>query len=191
MVLLPTTTRCASQASADETICQLFIKHPNWLWAAEKAQDHWHVPISELMAIIYQESHFAEHAAPKRLMLWHYIPWTRKTSAFGYAQATNATWQLYCQNRGRLSADRSDFADAVDFVGWYASFAHEKLHIAKNDTYNIYLAYHEGINGYKSRSYQNKHWLTHVAGKVSQHKQQYHQQLMQCLHHLPKKPWWF
>lgn len=174
-----------------DNLCRLFLDRPHWLWDAEKAQHRWRVPVSELMAVMFQESHFRRGATPARQKLFNYIPWLPKTTAEGYAQATNETWRVYVQNRKRLSADRDRFADAVDFVGWYISYAHQKLRIAKSDTYAAYLAYHEGILGYQQKSYKHKFWLKHVARKVKKRAQLYHVQLMRCMHQLPKRPWWY
>lgn len=192
-VALISLTGCSSQTKTPKAsnLCHLFLKTPRWLWAAEKAEHRWRVPMSLLMAVIYQESHFRRGAAPKRTKLFNSIPWLRPTSAEGFAQATNETWRVYCRNRQRFSANRDDFSDAVDFVAWYVSYAHQKLRIAKNDPYRAYLAYHEGITGYKRKSYRAKFWLRIVARKVRRRSYRYHRQLVQCLHTLPKKPWWY
>ncbi len=171
-------------------LCLLFLDRPHWLWAAEKAQHRWRVPMSELMAVMYQESHFRRGATPKRQKLFKIIPWFPSTTAEGYAQATNETWRVYVKNRHRLSADRDRFSDAVDFVAWYISYAHQKLRISKANPYTAYLAYHEGVNGYQQKSYWHKIWLKHVAKKVQKRAKKYHNQLMGCLHTLPKRPWW-
>jgi hypothetical protein len=179
------------KVSQTNNICQLLSKNPHWLWATEKAQKRWRVPMSLMMAIINQESHFQRGAEPKRKWLWHKIPWFRPTSAEGFAQATDETWYVYCKSRHRLSANRDNFSDAVDFVGWYINYAHQKIRIAKNDPYAAYLVYHEGPRGFSEKSYRHKYWLLHVARKVKKQAWRYHHQLTHCLKKLPKPPWWY
>ncbi|OGT46328.1 MAG: hypothetical protein A3F17_09115 [Gammaproteobacteria bacterium RIFCSPHIGHO2_12_FULL_41_15] len=174
-----------------ENVCQVFLDNPRWLWAASEAQQRWQVPISLMMAVIFQESHFVKDAEPPRKKLFNLIPWVRPTTAEGYPQATDDTWHLYCKNRKRVSASRNSFSDAVDFIGWYISYAHGKLRIAKTDAYAGYLAYHEGIQGYATKSFNHKFWLKHVARNVQQRAMRYHQQLAQCQPRLPVRPWWY
>ena len=47
------------------------------------------------MAIIRQESSFDPNAAPERNKLLGFIPWKRPSSAKGYAQAVEGTWEEY------------------------------------------------------------------------------------------------
>lgn len=165
---------------ASQTVCQLFVEKPNWRTAAQKAAQHWQVPVSGLMAIIWQESRYGKGATPEHSKWLKWIPWIGAKNAFGYAQATNATWFDYCQSRKRLRADRSHFADAIDFVGWYLNRAHETLNISKEDIYHLYLAYHEGISGYRSKKWESKIWLKHVAKKVEKQQRLYQQQIKNC-----------
>ena len=45
--------------------------------------------------------------------------WGRVSSAYGYAQAKDETWADYKREAGGWGASRDDFADALDFMGWY------------------------------------------------------------------------
>ena len=63
------------------------------------------------------------------------------------ASATNGAWRDYQRATGRRSARRDDFADAVDFVGWYADLVHRTAGVDKGDAYRLYLGYHEGPGG--------------------------------------------
>jgi hypothetical protein len=104
----------------------------------------------------------------------------RATSAYGYAQALDGTWQEYLNSRQQIEAKRDNFADACDFTGWYCHLSYQELGISKQDTFNLYLAYHEGKLGYKRKSYLNKPWLLAIANKVSRNAQLYRQQLESC-----------
>lgn len=163
-----------------QTICQLLAENPGWYKAAQQAEQHWHVPVSDLMAIIWQESRYGKTATPEHSKWLKWLPWIGAKNALGYAQATNVTWFDYCQSRGRLRADRSHFADAVDFVGWYLARAHKVLNIDKTDIYHLYLAYHEGLSGYRSKKWEEKFWLKRVAKKVERQQKFYQQQIKNC-----------
>lgn len=172
-------------------ICSIFREYPSWYWDAQEVRNRWGIPISTLMAIIHQESHFQAGAAPPREKILWIIPWKRPTSAYGYSQAVDGTWKLYKQQTGGgFFTSRDDFGNAADFIGWYAHRAHEQARIAMNNTYAQYLAYHEGIGGYIRGSYRKKEWLINVARKVQRQSWTYHWQLSRCESSLPKKPWW-
>lgn len=172
-------------------VCEIFRDKQGWYQDAQKSRKKWGVPISVQMAIIRQESNFHAKAKPKRKKLLGMIPMRRPSSAFGYAQATDGTWKWYAKSAGNWGADRDDFADAVDFVGWYVHQSAQKLGIAKSDAHRQYLAYHEGHGGYKRKTYRNKKWLLRVADKVAVNAKRYRRQLTQCEASLQRKRGWF
>ena len=88
-------------------------------------------------------------------------------------------------------ADRDDFEDVVDFIGWYGNMSHNDLGISKWDAHNQYLAYHEGHGGYKRKTYLKKPWLIKVAKKVDDRAKAYHTQLNRCKKDLKKSGWFF
>jgi len=151
--------------------------------------EKWGVPVHVQLAIIYQESRFVHDAKPPRKKLLWVIPWTRMSSAYGYGQIKDSTWDWYLKSTGNRWADRDEFEDVVDFIGWYGSVSHRKLGISKWDAYNQYLAYHEGHGGFKRKSYKKKAWLMKVARKVDNRAKSYHTQLSKCEDSLDKG-WW-
>lgn len=171
-------------------ICSIFKEYPKWYWEAKGAQHKWGVPINVSLAIIRTESHFVDDAKPARTKLLGFIPWTRPTTAYGYSQAVNGTWKDYQRATGEHSADRDEFGDAVDFVGWYGNMAHRKLGISKNNAYQMYLAYHEGVGGFEKRSYRKKGWLVAKARNVARLSYRYKQQLKYCRADIPKPSIW-
>lgn len=175
-----------------ENICLIFKQYPNWYWDAVKVRKRWGIPVSILMAIIYQESRFSATAKPPRKKLLWIIPWFRPTSAYGYSQALNQTWKNYKKDTSRSSmfTSRNAFGDAADFIGWFANQAHKRAGISKINAYALYLAYHEGIGGYMRGTYRHKAWLIAVAKKVQRRAWIYRSQLRICETKLPKKPWW-
>jgi hypothetical protein len=171
-------------------VCNIFFQYPQWYWAAEKTRKHWGVPVSVQMAIMHQESHFHADAKPARTKLLGFIPWSRPTTAEGYAQAVNDTWRHYLIDTRRNRASRSSFDSASDFIGWFAYRAHRRIGISRNNSYAIYLAFHEGILGYSKHTYRKKPWLIRVARRVQYTANRYHSQLLRCQSNLPKHHWW-
>lgn len=176
--------------SSAEDICHIFEEKGGWYKAARKAEERWGAPIPLTMAFIHQESRFrAKAKPPRRYFLW-IIPGPRLSSAYGYPQAKDTTWDWYRASSGNGWADRDDFADAVDFIGWYNAESRRRNKIAGNDAYHLYLAYHEGHGGFERRSFRNKDWLKSVAKKVSARSLQYTSQLGVCREDLEDSGWW-
>lgn len=173
-----------------DNICSIFQQYPKWYWATQDTEKRWGVPIAVQMAIVHQESHFKAKAKPPRRRLLGFIPWFRPTSAYGYTQALNMTWNEYRKKAGKAHASRKNFHDAVDFIGWYAHRVHKKLGVSTSNAYAIYLAYHEGMGGYKSRTYKKKPWLMHVSKKVARRAKRYQAQLNRCRGRLKKRHFW-
>ncbi len=173
-------------------ICDIFREKNDWYADVKESYDKWGVPIHVTMAIMYQESRFVADAQPPRPWLLGIIPWFRSSSAYGYAQAQDSTWQDYlANNHSRWSADRDDFADASDFIGWYCSISHNRLGLSKKDTQKLYLAYHEGHGGYSRKTYQKKPWLIKTAKKVTQKSKTFQLQLVNCKDEFKSTSWFF
>lgn len=160
--------------------CRIFDEKTKWYKASYKSYKKWGVPVHVQLAIMHQESRFVSDAQPPRRTLLWFIPWTRPSDAFGYAQVLDSTWEWYKDKTGNWFADRDDYKDAVDFIGWYGNISYNTLKISKWDAYGQYLAYHEGHGGYKRRTYLKKKWLMQVAEKVKANANRYALQLKQC-----------
>ena len=170
----------ASPPKQPDNLCEIFFEKRSWYKDARKSERRWGTPIPAMMAFIHQESSYQANAKPPRKKILWVLPGPRPASAKGYSQATNPTWQAYKKATGRWSADRNDFGDAIDFVGWYNDQSAKKVGIKKTDAYSQYLAYHEGHGGFTRRSYRNKQWLIDVAGKVRSRANMYQTQLNGC-----------
>jgi len=184
----------ASQPRNTGNICAIFTEKDDWYADAVQARDNWNSPIPVMMAIMHQESRFKADAQPPRQKLLGIIPWTRPSNSYGYSQALESTWEAYEHGAGRWGADRDDFADAIDFIGWYNDQSHRLNGIARQDTYRLYLAYHEGHGGYRRGSYRSKPWLLEVASKVQRRADSYRAQLQGCEQKLKEGGWfsnWF
>ena len=78
-----------------EDSCKLFQNKKNWYKATKSSYEKWQATISLQLAIINQESSFNQFAKPKRNKIFGIIPSSRPSTAFGYAQVTNPTWNWY------------------------------------------------------------------------------------------------
>lgn len=185
LVLSGLLVACSSDPPRNLTnSCDIFEEKDGWYQDANDSYKKWGVPVHVQLAIIYQESRFVHDAKPPRGKLLWVIPWKRLSSAYGYGQIKDSTWDWYLKSTGRRWADRDDFDDVSDFIGWYGDVSHRKLGLAKNDAYRQYLAYHEGHGGYKRKSYNNKAWLIKVARKVEARAADYQRQLNNCADNL-------
>ena len=172
-----------------ENICKIFEDRRDWYWAAKESEERWGTPTHIQMAIIQQESSFRFDARPPRTKLLGFIPWKRQSNAYGYAQALDSTWVRYQDDTDRQSADRDDFGDAIDFIGWYTNLSNRSAGISKWDPYNQYLAYHEGQAGWSRESYNTKGWLKTVAKRVDGRARKWSTQLQSCDAELNDR-WW-
>ena len=172
-----------------ENICDIFFEHRSWYEAAKDMKERWGTPIHVPMAIMYQESSFIHDAAPPMEYFW-FIPIGRVSDAYGYAQARDAAWGDYQDEAGSFWSDRDDFADAIDFMGWFTDKTYKINGVSKWATYNQYLNYHEGWTGYKKKTYNKKPWLIKVSKRVDARSKRYASQLKGCQENLDSSWLW-
>ncbi len=190
LVLLLSLGACVTvPPSQSSDICSIFREKSGWHGAAKRSSERWNTSIPVAMAILYQESSFRHNARPPRRRLLGFIPWKRPSSAYGYAQAINGTWESYQRSTGNYGADRTRFADAVDFVGWYNRVAIQKNGVGVNDAYKLYLNYHEGTAGFAKGLYKNKPTLQGIALRVQQRSERYAAQYAVCKDSLRESFW--
>jgi len=173
-----------------DNVCEIYDEYYDWYLAADEVYERWRVPQHVTMAFIHQESKFVDDARPPwEWFLW-IIPTGRASSAYGYAQALDGTWYEYQRQTENWGADRDDFEDAVDFIGWYNHKSLIRNKINPHDAYSLYLAYHEGQGGFSRKTYRNKPWLLRVAKKVEKRSNMYRQQLQNCQKELDDSRFW-
>ena len=167
LFLLALVKACRAIPPSDiDDLCAMFEQRESWRDATARSHARWGVPEPIQLAILHQESRFRPEARPDwRTVLW-IIPVGRLSSAYGYGQVKDGTWQDYRKKTGNAGARRTSFGDVVDFIGWYGQVIHRVTDVAKDDAYHLYLAYHEGPAGFARGSYKDKPWLLGVARKV-------------------------
>lgn len=184
LLLLVLTSLLAACATAPpqniDNVCEIFDEYYDWYSAANAVEEKYGIPIGVTMAFIHQESKFVENVRPPREWFLWIFPGSYPSTAYGYTQALDGTWREYQKDTGQWSADRDDFTDAVDFIGWYNTRTIKRTGIKKHDAYALYLAYHEGAGGYLRGTYKNKAWLIKVSQKVERRAKMYSQQLREC-----------
>jgi hypothetical protein len=161
--------------------CRMQTERPKWFAAMRRTEAKYGVPVAVQLATIARESSFVANAQPtKRVGSSIFARDVPRSSAYGYAQALDGTWDDYRRATGHRGADRDDFADASDFIGWYMNEASRVNGLAPHDAYNQYLAYHEGKAGFARGSYRSKSWLPAVARDVETWSAVYQRQLLAC-----------
>ncbi|MCE0494219.1 transglycosylase SLT domain-containing protein [Vibrio salinus] len=176
--------------SHPENICSIFRENPDWYEDAVDMNDRWGTPIQVAMAFVKQESSFRHDALPPRDYLLGFVPFGRVSSAYGYAQAQDPAWEDF-QKATDNGGSRTNFSDSLMFIGWYTRTTNKALGISMWDTYNQYLAYHEGKGGFRKKSYRSKPSVMSVARRVAQQAKNYGWQLKKCRQELEDNRSWF
>ena len=163
-----------------ENACLLQRERPQYFAAMRASERRWGVPVPVQAAIIHAESSFIGDARTPLRFTLGVIPMGRQSSALGYSQALDGTWEEYQNETRNRRAVRTNIFDATDFIGWYSNKSRDRNGIALNDPRNLYLAYHEGHTGFARGSYNSKPWLLGVADRVARRAAMYDDQLRNC-----------
>ena len=191
LIILLAMAGCTSLPPAKPSdLCAIFDDKPSWYKASKKAEKRWGSSVPVMMSIMYQESQFKHNARPARTKILWIFPGPRPSDAYGYPQAKDDVWSEYQDQSGNGWSRRDRFKDAVDFIGWYNKQSQKRSKIGLSDSYNLYLAYHEGHGGFNRGSYRQKNWLLNTARKVDDRAQQYEYQLRNCEARFKGSWWW-
>jgi hypothetical protein len=163
-----------------DNACVIKNEKPSWYRATETVEQRWGVPPSVQLATIYYESKFRHDARTRREYMFGFIPAGHQSSAYGFSQALDGTWEWYQKETGNRGADRDDFSDSVEFMGWYMDQSYQRNGIAKDDAYNQYIAYHEGHTGFARGDHKNDSYVRNYARLVQNKADEYQQQLESC-----------
>lgn len=187
VILFTIITGCADNPPKNlDNICSIYKEKRYWYKASLNTERKWGVPPQIPMAFIHQESKYnGTSLPPHKYILW-IIPWGRVSSSYGFAQAQTPVWNEYIKDTGNSTAKRNNFADSIDFIGWFMDKTYRTNKISKWDSYSQYLNYHEGWGGYRRKTYNNKPWLIGVARKVQTRANNYGSQYKSCKEDLMK-----
>ena len=163
-----------------DNACAIVAERPQYFRAMKDTESRWGIPVHVQMATFHQESKFIGNARTPHRYALGIIPMGRQSSAYGYSQALDGTWEEYQEDQRRYRARRDRIDDAADFMGWYMNASTERLGISKWDAQAQYLAYHEGRTGYANQSYLGKPWLMDVSARVAERAEMYRAQLASC-----------
>ncbi len=180
VLILASCVRQNQPPARQDDACAILQQRPGWLRAMRKTEAVWGAPVSIQMAIIWKESNFRSRAKTKRTFFLGSFPTGRVSSAFGFSQALDGTWEDYKRATGAHRARRSDYGDSTDFIGWYMSESQRRNGIDLTDAYNQYLAFHQGQTGYRSGRHRGQAWLLEVARQVQNRAVLYDSQLQNC-----------
>lgn len=165
-------TGCASIESSatkhHDDACKMLTENKDWMKATYRTWKKWGVPISVQLSIIKHESSFNGDASAKT------------STAYGYAQALTGTFNEYKKETNNHSAKRGSFFDSAGFIGWYFNKSIKQIGHNPYDAASFYLAYHEGIGGYKKKSYLKKRWLMTKSKEVQNLANKYRTQINKC-----------
>lgn len=179
--MMATLAACATAPpKRSDDLCAVFRQYPDWYDYAKQAEKRWGTPSYVLMAFVRHESGFHSDIRPKRHWLLGFIPLPRDSSAYGYAQAQDPAWDEYLKDTGGWFKGRTDMEDALDFVGWYNHRSHESLGISYRNVKRLYIAYHEGIGGYRAGAWRRDRLLLREAAAVDYRARAYRAQLGRC-----------
>ena len=174
---------CGQNFSAPQNLddaCAIVKERPKYLRAMKATEKKWGVPVPVQMAFIYQESKFIGNNRTPMQYTLGVIPMGRQSSAYGYAQALDGTWDEYRDQQNRRGAKRHDIRAATDFIGWYMNQTVTETGVQLGDAKNQYLAYHEGRTGFLRGSHNSKSWLLRISDEVAGRAAIYDLQLKAC-----------
>ena len=164
-----------------ENACSILSEKRSWKRYLSRTQKKWKVEPALVLSFIKTESNFRPRARTQRKYFLGLVPTGRISSAYGYAQVLDGTWERYEKSTKRRFARRTKFSDSVDFIGWYVNQTYLINGIAKSDVYHQYLAYHQGHSGFKSGKYKKSIALKAVAKRTADTAKRYKRQLTNCL----------
>ena len=96
-----------------DNACSILSERPTYLAAFKAAERKYGVPVHVQMATIYQESKFVSDARTPFRYAAGVVPLGRQSSAYGYSQALDGTWEEYQDQTGKRSARRDRIKDCL------------------------------------------------------------------------------
>lgn len=170
----------STKTSNIENACSILRENPDWFRAAVRTDLVYGVPIHTQLAFVRHESQFVKDARPLNKNKKTMAHKKYASTAYGFSQALNGTWEQFKSEMKDNRLDRTNFGHSLEFIGWYNSKNIKSGLVRANNVSHLYLAYHEGPSGYKNKSYRKKPWLINYSKAVSETSEKYRKQLSAC-----------
>ena len=164
-----------------DNACSILKDKRSWKKYLNRVEKKWDVKPSLVLSFIKTESNFRPRARTPRKYFLGIVPRGRISSAYGYAQVLDGTWERYEKSNNRRFARRTKFSDSVDFIGWYVNETLKINGISRNDVYHQYLAYHQGHKGFSTKKYKKSSALKAVAKRTADTARIFEIQLKRCM----------
>ena len=172
-------------------ICEIFERRPAWYRDTARVAEQYGVGQALQMAVVRHEAGFQARARPPRRRIWGFIPGPRPSTAFGYSQALDGTWQRFQHETRRPRARRDRFSDAVELIGWYYAETFDRLGPKARDPYHFYLAYNQGVGGYVKAVERPDSPAARYARRVAATASRFETRLEGCRPRLERRKWAF
>ena len=91
-----------------DNACSILDQRPHFERAFKRTERKWGVPVHVQMAVMHQESKFIGNARTPHRFALGIIPLGRQSSATGYSQALDGTWEEYQRKTGNRRSRRTD-----------------------------------------------------------------------------------
>ena len=130
-------------------ICDYYYQYPNRYRSQKTLAAQGMLPLTDVHAILLSESSLEAFSAPRGSFFQK-----PKSTAYGYAQVVDGTWQDFTEGHPENWLFRVNFYDSVAFIQWYR-MAHGHL-LRSTRLYDYYLLYHDGPKHYIARSFKSQ-----------------------------------
>ena len=162
-----------------DNACLILKQNPDWHRALYRTQLVYRISIPVQLAFVRHESSFNHKARPVNNKKKWFIFNSYKSTAYGFAQVLNGTWDEFQTTFKNKKLKRTNFGHSVEFIGWY-NRKHINSGLDGNNISHLYLAYHEGLGGYKKKTYINKPCLVDYSNSVQKTSIKYSNQISSC-----------
>lgn len=135
-------------ASCSADMCAYYARYPKRYKVQKQYEGASGLSMIDVHTLLELESSVTPYAVPwKKQKRFGLTVLKAQSSAYGYAQVLNATWQDYEQSYPGFWLYRSNFYDSIHFAHWYRNAFHSSL--KASTLYEFYLLYHDGPGRYQ------------------------------------------
>ena len=162
---------CSTRTTAGSTIG---MRRPS------AAEQKYGVPVPVLMATVRKESGFKTTPSRHAPSCSASFPGPASPAPTAIRRRWTAHGRNTRRETGNFAARRTNFADAVDFVGWYHAKTADTYGVARNDTFSLYLAYYARLDRPMAAATGGQCRLAALCPRHRKMARDYAEQLRQC-----------